>query len=161
MHDSLPDIYSPMLPILGNDAKMLDYIEGIKDQDLQLFLIELVEIKIDIETIMFNNYGLYKNYKENNKKPIVEYLNKILEKFGKKVTSKENPYTLENLPNISEATPNRTLNSDDIYDLSHNGDNLLPKTGNKQEEKDEDNEFERLLNEFINSSSEEESTQQN
>lgn len=154
LHDALSDIYSPMLPILGNDEKMLDYIETLKDQDLQLFLIELIEIKIDIETIMRNNYVLYKNFKDNNKVPIVEYLNKIIEKYGDKVTSKEKTYTLDNLPEIVELAPNRSLDLDNIYESEKS--NVSVNTTDKQKE---DEEFERLLNEFINSSSEDNSDQ--
>ena len=150
LYDTMPEIYEPILPILRNDEQMLNYIEKIgDDQDLQLFLIELVEIKIDVESIMLNNYGLYKNYKDNNKKPIVEYLNKIIEKYGNKVTSKETTYTIDNLPEISDIKPNRAFNLDSIYE---NQDfNASTKESNKQED---DEEFERLLNEFINSSSE-------
>lgn len=156
LHDSMPDIYAPMLSILRDDSKMLDYIETIKDQDLQLFLISLVEIKIDIETIILNNFGLYKNYKENNKKPIVDYLNKVLDKYGDKVQSRETTYTIENLPDISEITPNRTLDANKCYESSENdGDGQESNTVNNPEN---DDEFEKLLNEFINSSSEDPSS---
>ena len=127
-----------------------------KDQDLQLFLISLIEIKIDIETIMLNNFGLYKNYKDNNKKPIVDYLNKVLEKYGDKVQSREAAYTIDNLPDISEITPNRTLDANKYYEPSENdGDGQESNALNNSEN---DDEFERLLNEFINSSSEDSSS---
>lgn len=155
LHDALFDIYSPILPILGDDDKMLNYIETIKDQDLQLFLIELVEIKIDIETLMLNNYVLYKNFKDNNNKPIVEYLNKIIEKYGDKVTSKEAVYTLENLPNLSEVKPNRVLNPDKFHETEEKQWEL-----DSTNKKEENNEFEKLLNEFINSASEKDVSQQ-
>lgn len=162
LYKIMPEIYDSILPILRNDEQILNYCETLSDQDLQLFLIELVEIKIDIETIMLTNYGLYKNYKEKNKKPIAEYLNKILDKYGDKVTSKENPYLLDNLPDFSEITPNRTLNTDVIYDSNDEEDKqTVSQTVKKEEEAFEDDEFERLLNDFINSSSEEEATQQN
>lgn len=158
LHDTIPDIYAPMLPILRDDSAMLDYIETIKDQDLQLFLISLVEIKIDIETIMLNNWGLYNNYKENNKKPIVDYLNKIIDKYGDKVKSKETVYTLDNLPDFSEIKPNRTLNPGEFYETEEKGEDIDSTiTSNNQEE---DDEFEKLLNDFINSSLEEDSSQQ-
>lgn len=155
LRDIMPEIYDPMLPILKSDEQMLNYIETISsDQDLQLFLIELVEIRIDIESIMLNNWGLYKNFKENNKKPIVEYLNNILEKYGDKVSSKEAVYSLDNLPDISEITPNRTIDLNDIFEYEKT---IVSTNDNKKQE--EDDEFERLLNEFINSSSKEENSQ--
>lgn len=147
----MPDIYEPMFPLLRDDSAMLDYIETLKNQDLQLFLISLIEIKLDIETIMLNNYGLYKNYRDNNMEPIVEYLNKILKKYGNRVTSKETIYTSNNLPDFSEITPKRILKSNDFFEEGEKDrDIVLYNTSNKQEEEDE---FERLLNEFINSSS--------
>ena len=158
LHDVLPDIYAPMLPVLRDDSAMLDYIETIKDENLQLFLISLVEIKIDIETIMLNNWELYNNFKENNKKPIVDYLNKIIEKYGDKVKSKEAVYTLENLPDFSEVKLNRTLNPGEFYEKGEKDDDLDSTiSSNKQNESDE---FEKLLNDFINSSLEEDSSQQ-
>jgi TPR repeat protein len=158
LHDVMPDIYAPILPILNDDSAMLDYCETIKDQDLQLFLIELVEIRIDIEAIMLNNWQLYNNYKENNKKPIVDYLNKMIEKYGDKVTSKEAFYTLENLPDLSEVKANRTLNPGEFYETEEKGDDIdYTITSNKQED---DDEFEKLLNDFINSSFEEDTSKQ-
>lgn len=158
LHDALSGIYSPILPILGDDEKMLNYIETIKDKDIQLFLIELVEIKIDIETIMLNNYVLYENFKDNNKRPIVEYLNRIIEKYGDKVKSKETVYTLENLPDLSNVKPNRVFNPDKFYETEEKERELdFTIPSNKQEENDE---FEKLLNEFINSASEKDVSQQ-
>ena len=157
LRNYMSDIYDPMLPIVRSDESMLNYIETINDQDLQLFLISLVEIRIDIEAIMLNNWQLYNNYKENNKKPIVEYLNKIIEKYGDKVTSKEVVYTLDNLPDISEIKPSRALNPGEFYETEEKDDDVDSTiTSNKQEE----DEFEKVLNDFINSSSEEDPSKQ-
>lgn len=157
LQQAMPDIYEPMLPLLRDDSAMLDYIETIKDLNLQLFLISFVEIKIDIETIMLNNYSLYNNYKDNKKEPIIEYLNKIIKKYGDKVTSKEATYTLDNLPDISKIIPNRILNSDNIYETGEKDEDTVPHNASNKQEADE--EFERLLNEFINSASKEEESQ--
>ena len=154
LQDTMTEIYEPILPILRSDEQMLNYIETLgSDQDLQLFLIELIEIRIDIESIMLDNYTLYKNFKDN-KNAIVKYLNDFLVKFGDKVTSKETTYTVENLPDLAEITPKRTLNPSDFYENAENKGSS--GNYNKQEESDE---FERLLNEFINSSSKEENSQ--
>ena len=157
LQQTVPDIYKPMLPLLRDDSAMLDYIETIEDQYLQLFIISFVEIKIDIETIMLNNYRLYNNCKDNKKEPIIEYLNNFIEKYGDKVTSKETTYTLDNLPDLSEITPNRILNSDNIYEIGEKDGDMVPHNASKQQELED--EFERLLNEFINSSSKEEESQ--
>lgn len=147
LKDTLPEIYEPILPILRSDEQMLNYVETLgSDQDLQLFLIELIEIRIDIESIMLDNCTLYTKFKEN-KNAIVNYLNDILVKFGDKVTSKEATYTVDNLPDLAEVTPARTLNPSDFYENAEN--KCSSGVFNKQEESDE---FERLLNEFINSS---------
>ena len=104
---------------------------------------------------MLNNYGLYKNYRDNNMEPIVEYLNKILKKYGNRVTSKEAVYTLENLPNLSEVKPNRVLNPDKFHETEEKQWEL-----DSTNKKEENNEFEKLLNEFINSASEKDVSQQ-
>ena len=155
LQDTIPEIYEPILPILRSDEQMLNYVETLgSDQDLQLFLIELIEIRIDIESIMLDNYTLYKNFKEN-KNAIVKYLNDILVKYGEKVTSKETTYTVDNLPDLAEITPTRAFSPSDFYENAENKGTF--SVFNKQEESDE---FERLLNEFINSSTKEIDSQQ-
>ena len=150
LRDSMPEIYEPMFPILRNDEEMLNYMETLgSDQDLQLFFIELIEIKIDIEAIMLKNFSLYKSYKENNKKPVVEYLNQIIEKYEDKVHSDQKTYTEENLPDISKVKPKRNINLNDIYIQSEVTIQSKSIDGNKRTD---DAEFEKLLDDFINSS---------
>jgi len=153
LRDYIPDIFDPMLPIIRNDEQMLNYIEKLSsDQDLQLFLIELVEIKIDLEAVMLNNYALYKNYKENNKKTIVEYLNNFIEKYKDDVTANNYPFTEENLPDFSKFKPNRIIDLNDVYQQ----DDAISSKDTIEKNSSDNEEFERLLDEFINSSANDE-----
>lgn len=146
LFDVAPEIYTQMLPILGDDSKILDYVETLTDQDLQLMLISLVEVRIDVENILLNNLGLYNNYKDNNIPPIVEYLNKLIDRLGDKATSLVATYTVENFPDISTINPTRSIN--DIYDREDT--QRVPITKNELMKENDEDEFERLLESFIN-----------
>ncbi len=101
LHDHYQDIYEHLFPILGDDNAILDYIETLSDNDIQLFLISYVEIKIDVEILMVKYSYIVSNNKDNQKKKIAEYLNNILDTYGEKVKSKEEKYTEDNIPDFS------------------------------------------------------------
>lgn len=142
----LPDKYAPMQPILSDDEKMLDYIEQITDEDLQMFLVSYIEIKYEIETVMSKNYELYLNYVDNNKRPIVDYLNALVEKFGDKASTTDPRFTLENLPDISKIKYTNRMDINDYFDYSEEEKVIL--SAKKDSEEDD---FEKLLDDFINS----------
>ena len=136
---------------------MLNYIETIKDMDLQLFLISLVEIKIDIESVMLGNQSLYTICKDKDYQKIVNNLNILLDKFKDKVTADVSSFTTDNLPDFSMIKVKRAIDINHWYqgDKEEDSTNKISDDSNSETDNDE---FERLLNDFINSSSEEEIT---
>lgn len=161
LYNVLPDIYEPVLPILWSDEKMLNYIESLTgNSDLQLFFISLVEIRIDIESIMIDNSMQYKKFKDYNLESIASRMNSLVRQYGSQShrTEDEVTFTIENLPDFSKIVPNRILKSEDFYDTEAHEDNkVMPRGINKQEEKDD---FDRLLDDFINSSLKEDDSQE-
>ena len=160
LRNHMPEIYDPMLPIIRSDESMLNYIETIKDMDLQLFLISLVEIKIDIESVMLGNQSLYTICKDKDYQKIVNNLNILLDKFKDKVTADVSSFTTDNLPDFSMIKVKRAIDINHWYqgDKEEDSTNKISDDSNSETDNDE---FERLLNDFINSSSEEEITKLN
>ena len=123
LYNDFKDIFDPMLHILWSDEKMLDYIEPLTDnQDMQLLVITLVEIRIDLESVMLANYRWYERFKDHNLQTIVTHMNTLAKKYGNRlhVEDEKKMFTLDNLPDFSEVVPNRILNPDDFYETNDN-----------------------------------------
>lgn len=95
------DIHKKFMECLDSDEKLLNVCEGIKDQDLQLFLISFVELNIDIESLEIDSRNLLKAYWNNNLMPLVEHINAFIDRLNKSGIKHHLPvYTLGNIPPI-------------------------------------------------------------
>lgn len=101
VRDIEPAIRTDYLDNLRDDKALLDICEQIKDQDMQLFLISLVELNIDIESLEINSLQLLRSYRSQNFVPLIEYLNAFVNRLTKTDVKHNLPlYTPENLPRI-------------------------------------------------------------
>ena len=89
---------------------------------MQLLVITLVEIRIDLESVMLANYRWYERFKDHNLQTIVTHMNTLAKKYGNRlhVEDEKKMFTLDNLPDFSEVVPNRILNPDDFYETNDN-----------------------------------------
>ena len=96
--DSLIEEY---LDHLDSDNDLLDICDKVKDQDLQLFLISVVEMNIDAESLLFDLHTLLKAYRDHRLEVLAEHLNAFAHRltdvgFGHLLPE----FTPDNLPPI-------------------------------------------------------------
>lgn len=97
-----PTIERDFLESIESDEKLLNVCERIEDQDLQLFLISFVELRIDIESLEINSLNLLNAYRNNNFVPLVEHINAFVVRLNKAGIKNHLPcYTPELLPPIN------------------------------------------------------------
>lgn len=136
-----PLIATEFLNKLDNDDQLLNVCEKISNQDVQLFLISFIEINLDIEALEKNYYGLLENYKDN-KQILVGCLNTFVKKLEEVGIEHSLPeYNTDNLPNINLSPSFFKSNIDHTtHDVKSSMESI------------EDDDFDKLLREFINSS---------
>lgn len=94
-------IQEKFLNCLDSDEKLLNVCEGVKDQDIQLFLISFVELNIDIESLEINSLALLKAYRNNNLMSLTEHINAFIDRLNKAGIKNYLPYyTMGLLPTI-------------------------------------------------------------
>lgn len=103
-----------------NLDKMLDVAEVTKDQNLQLFLIEYVELQIELDSHFEYAERLQTMYLDNNKQGIADELNAYVDRLNNESIEHNLPYfTTENLPAGSyteEDVSHSTSDENDIKD---------------------------------------------
>lgn len=126
------------LRTLKDDEEILDYAEQESDVDLQLFLIEYVELHIELDAIITKNHSIYCAYKKGNTEILIEALNQYRNRLNELNLENGLPeFTEDNLPEISLS---KYLNKSDS----------LISDATEESENDSDDEFDRLLAEFLN-----------
>lgn len=126
------------LRTLKDDEEILDYAEQESDVDLQLFLIEYVELHIELDAIITKNYSIYCAYKKGNTEILIEALNQYRNRLNELNLENGLPeFTEDNLPEISLSK--RPKKSDSLI-----------SDATEESENDSDDEFDRLLAEFLN-----------
>lgn len=146
-------ISNQFLQKLDNDEELLNICERIQDQNIQLFLISFIELNLDSESIMYSNSKVLRYFFESHFEKLSDELNHCIGRIEKEGIQLNLPkFTLDNIP-ISDK------NQKDLLDIINERNEDIKHTAFNQNIEESD-EFERLLNDFINSSSEEESTQE-
>lgn len=101
------NIRDQYLECLDCDEKLLNVCETIKDQDIQLFLISLVELNIDIESLEITSLSLLSAYRNNNLQPLADHLNEYVSRLTASGIRHNFPvFTVANLPHIDLSTSN-------------------------------------------------------
>lgn len=125
--------YEEVLPFTFSisDEKFLDQCEKATNNNLVNFMISVIEIKIELEYCIIDSWELFRAYLNDDKEKLVLKLNEVKESLS----SIEN-----NLEFNSE-------NMDTVFDvLNKNEKNKTSKYND-----DDDEEFQKLLDDFINS----------
>lgn len=137
-----PLIENEFLKHLGSDEELLNICEKINNQDLQLFLISFVELKIDVESLLLGYQKLLKSYNERDYQKITDFVNDYVARLDKA--------NIIHKINVNKKDICEILSKNNKQNIQDANDRLYG----------DDDEFEKLLNDFINSSSEEDSSQQ-
>ena len=96
-----PIIQEQFLNELGNDQKLLDICETVKNQNIQFFLISFVELNIDIEAWELITLSLLRSYRNGNLTRLAEHLDFKVKMLTEAGISHDFPtFTAENLPPI-------------------------------------------------------------
>lgn len=121
------------------DEEILDHAEQETDEDLQLFLIEYVELHIEIEDVMTKNHSTCCAYKKGDAESLAEALNQHKKRLDALNIKNELPeFSKDNLPEISlSKCPKKA--------------DRHPANATNEPDNNDDDEFSRLLDEFINS----------
>ncbi len=116
------------------DEEILDVAEKETDLTVQTFLIEYVELSIETEAVLLSNSISYNSFQTGNMDKLAERLNEYRNKLIELGIENNLPeYTAQNLPEISLETH--------------------VKVETTPEDDNDDDEFDRLLEEFLNSDS--------
>lgn len=121
------DILNCRQPI--SDEKLLEVAEKAHDEDVQLFLINFVEVHIELQEILLNNKKDYVAYLNNDIQKLLDRINRFKEKLDE--SGIQNALTAFDENHINSIVPPKDKNETNIDDM-------------------DDDEFNRLLEEFIN-----------
>ena len=134
--------YDPSLQNLihfEDDEKLLNIAEEINDVDIQLFLISFVELKIYVMELIDEYQALYANYEKGNYQELANYLNAYIHRLdAQNIKHGLNEFTSVDVEHLLKSELQPDTESLPKNDLSINDIN-------------DSDEFDRLLNEFINS----------
>ena len=145
-------IQNQFLKKLDNDEELLNICEKIQDQNIQLFLISFIELNLDCESIMLSNSELLRHFSESRFEKLSDELNQCIARVEKEGVQLNLPkFTPENLPVSDE-------NQKEFFDIINEGNVDMELSATHQDP--EMDEFERLLDDFINSSSEVDTSKQ-
>lgn len=93
------ELWNDILANYDDLDKMLDVAEKTKGEDLQLFLIEYVELQLEMDNLFEYTERLQTMYLDNNKQGIADVLNDYVKRLDEHSVSHQLPfYTTENLP---------------------------------------------------------------
>ena len=98
VHPVIKDRY---LENLGNDDRLLDICEEVRDMKLQSFLISFVEVNINLEVLEKKNLAILNAYRHNDRESLANNLNDYVKRITDAGIACQLPiFTPETLPSI-------------------------------------------------------------
>lgn len=137
------------ISITDSDEHILDIAEKEKNETIQNYLISFVEMMIETDTAILNCHDLWDSYISGKPEKIVE----ALDLYKKRI---EDAGIKHNLPEFNEEYVNELIRKHPIRDIrdrmnsdADESDEDCIETGSKGIAPSDDDEFDRLLDEFI------------